>query len=62
MIVKKINPKANCTHLYDLTLLALQHSLRNEEERIYDIDIPDEDADKMKTVGKAREYVKSHAQ
>ena len=31
-----------------------------EEE--FGLDIPDEDADKMKTVGDALEYLKSHAQ
>ena len=41
-VVKRVDPRANCTHLYDLTLLALQHATRDEPERIYDIDIPDE--------------------
>jgi len=41
-IIKTANPKANCTHLYDLTLLAMAHSLREEYERIYDIELPDE--------------------
>lgn len=41
-IIKTANPKFNCTHLYDLTLLAMSHALRDEHERLYDIDVPDE--------------------
>ena len=36
------NPKSNCTHLYDLTVLAIHHATRAEAERLYDIVIPDE--------------------
>jgi len=42
-IAQSVNPKANCTHLYDLTVLAIHHALRREPVRQYDIAIPDED-------------------
>lgn len=38
----RVDPKANCTHLYDLSVLAIHHSLRGETERLYDVAIPDE--------------------
>lgn len=34
-------PRHNCTHLYDLAMLASAHALRDEAERRYDIAIPD---------------------
>ena len=34
-------PRSNCTHLYDLALLAVNHAKRNEVERIYDVEVPD---------------------
>lgn len=34
-------PRSNCTHLYDLALLAVNHAQRNEVERIYDVEVPD---------------------
>lgn len=34
-------PRNNCTHLYDLALLAINHAQRNELERIYDVEVPD---------------------
>jgi Protein of unknown function (DUF2889) len=37
-----LEPGHNCTHLYDLALLALAHSARPSRLRIYDICVPDE--------------------
>ncbi len=39
---KTVNPKSNCTHLYDLTVLAMHHALRADPVRQYDVVIPDE--------------------
>ena len=36
------NPTANCTHLYDLCLLAIAQAARGEGERVYDMRIDDE--------------------
>ncbi|MBK7521748.1 MAG: DUF2889 domain-containing protein [Gammaproteobacteria bacterium] len=36
-----IDPRANCTHLHDLALLAVGHALRAEPECRYEICIPD---------------------
>lgn len=41
-INREVNPRANCTHLYDLTVLAVAHCLRGETERLYDVAIDDE--------------------
>ena len=41
-IRRVLNPGRNCTHLYDLALLALAHCRRPEQHRIYDISVPDE--------------------
>jgi hypothetical protein len=35
------DPRANCTHLFDLTGLALAHAARGEATRQYDIVVPD---------------------
>lgn len=35
------DPRANCTHLFDLAALAVAHALRGTPERVYRIDIPD---------------------
>lgn len=37
-----LDPGQNCTHLYDLTLLALAHAGRDSKSRVYDITVPDE--------------------
>lgn len=37
-----LQPGQNCTHLYDLALLALAHSIRPVRLRVYDISVPDE--------------------
>lgn len=43
-LAERINPRANCTHWLDLTLLAIRHAARsNESVRQYDIEVPDED-------------------
>ena len=41
-ISRQVNPRANCTHLYDLTVLAIHHCQRGETLRQFDVSIPDE--------------------
>ena len=41
-ITKAVNPRANCTHLYDLSLLAIKHGLRGETYRQIDVEVSDE--------------------
>lgn len=41
-INRQVDPRANCTHLYDLSLLAISHCLRGETIRQYDISVDDE--------------------
>jgi hypothetical protein len=41
-INRDINPRDNCTHLYDLSVLAIQHCLRGNISRQYDISVDDE--------------------
>lgn len=38
----QVNPRANCTHLYDLSVLAIAHCARGNSVRQYDVVIPDE--------------------
>lgn len=42
-ITKRINPRLQCTHLFDLTVLAYAHIRRDEVQRVYDIELPDDD-------------------
>lgn len=43
-LIKRVNPRANCTHWLDLALLTLIHAARvNEPIREYSIAVPDED-------------------
>lgn len=35
------NPKSNCTHVHDLTILAMHHTLRAEKTVIYDVKVTD---------------------
>ena len=42
LINSTVNPKANCTHLYDLSVLAIAHAKRGEVTRQYDVEIEDE--------------------
>lgn len=44
-ILARINPRANCTHWYDLALLALAHATQGEPERIYDVEVVDQPQD-----------------
>ena len=44
-LLARSNPSANCTHLYDLSLLAIAQAARGAGERIYDIRIDDEDGE-----------------
>jgi hypothetical protein len=37
-----LQPGQNCTHLYDLALLAIAHAARTERQRLFDIAVPDE--------------------
>ena len=41
-ITRHVDPRANCTHLYDLTVLAIGHCLRGATDRCYDITVDDE--------------------
>ena len=41
-INKTINARVNCTHLYDLAMLALAHASRPYGTRVYDVVLPDE--------------------
>lgn len=41
-INKAINARKNCTHLYDLSMLALAHAARPYGIRVYDVVLPDE--------------------
>lgn len=44
-------PRSNCTHLYDLALLAMAHGQRPEGIRVYDVEVPDSlGADQAMTV------------
>tara|TARA_R110002049_G_scaffold108853_15_gene257437 strand:- start:5092 stop:5865 length:774 start_codon:yes stop_codon:yes gene_type:complete len=45
-IVASINPRANCTHWYDLALLALAHATQDEPVRIYDVEVVDQPPDR----------------
>lgn len=41
-IIEKLDLTSHCTHWLDLAILCISHSLRSENERIYEIAIPDE--------------------
>jgi hypothetical protein len=41
-ITTRVDPRANCTHLYDLTLLAIGHCQRGASTRQYDMEVDDE--------------------
>lgn len=41
-ITLAVDPRANCTHLYDLTLLAIAHCLRGNTSRQYDMEVDDQ--------------------
>ncbi len=41
-INKHGNPFGNCTHLYDLTILAIAHTQYDKVERQYDVEVDDE--------------------
>ncbi|WP_101757880.1 DUF2889 domain-containing protein [Oceanicoccus sp. KOV_DT_Chl] len=41
-IHRQVSINANCTHIYDLTLLAIAHCRRGNTERIYDVAVEDE--------------------
>jgi hypothetical protein len=40
-IVGQVNPRSNCTHLYDLALLAMAHPAWDVPERTYDVEFDD---------------------
>tara|TARA_R110002049_G_scaffold29343_5_gene99748 strand:- start:1589 stop:2365 length:777 start_codon:yes stop_codon:yes gene_type:complete len=44
-IVASVNPRSNCTHWYDLALLALVHATQAEAERMYDVEVVDQPPD-----------------
>lgn len=41
-LAEQVNPRANCTHWLDLALLAIRHAVRDEAQRQYDVQVPDE--------------------
>lgn len=43
-LVARLNPRAQCTHLFDLTVLAMAQALRGGE-RTYEVTVPDEHPD-----------------
>lgn len=44
-IVARVAPRSNCTHLYDLSLLALAHVSQAEPVRVYEIEVVDQEQD-----------------
>jgi len=44
-IVAAANPRSNCTHWYDLSLLSLAHASHSEPVRVYDVEVVDQPAD-----------------
>jgi len=44
-IVARVNPRSNCTHLYDLSLLAMAHAVQPDAVRVYDVEVDDQSAD-----------------
>lgn len=44
-ILAQARPRNNCTHWYDLSLLALAHATRSERVRVYDVEVVDQAAD-----------------
>ncbi|MGK0499082.1 MAG: hypothetical protein ACJAYG_000713 [Oceanicoccus sp.] len=41
-ITRQVSPKANCTHLFDLSMLAIAHCRRGEVVTTYDVTVTDE--------------------
>jgi len=41
-IVASVNPRSNCTHLYDLSLLAIAHTAHGDEVREYNVEVDDQ--------------------
>ena len=41
-INSQVNPFSNCTHLFDLSVLAIRHAGREDAERLYDVQVDDE--------------------
>lgn len=44
-IAAQVKPRNNCTHWYDLSLLALAHAAAREAVRVYDVEVVDQPAD-----------------
>jgi hypothetical protein len=44
-IIAQVKPRSNCTHWYDLSLLALAHVAQRERVRVYDVEVVDRPAD-----------------
>jgi len=40
-LMEHTDPKANCTHLFDLAALAVTHACASRARRVYDITVPD---------------------
>ncbi|MEZ5571102.1 MAG: hypothetical protein R3E64_03675 [Halioglobus sp.] len=43
-ILAQVKPRNNCTHWYDLSLLALAHATQREPVRVYDVEVDDQPA------------------
>ena len=44
-ISAQVKPRNNCTHWYDLSLLALAHAAQREPVRVYDVEVVDQPLD-----------------
>lgn len=44
-IIASVNPRSNCTHLYDLSLLAMAHVSHPDPVRVYDVEVVDQPTD-----------------
>lgn len=44
-LARRVDPRSNCTHLFDLTALAIQHAVRGNSVRTWDVIVPDDDSD-----------------
>lgn len=42
IINETVDPRANCTHIYDLAVLAIAHASRGATTRLYDVRVDDE--------------------
>lgn len=59
-IRQQVRPERNCTHLYDLAILAMAQASRPQRSRQYDVTVPDE-ADGVLTVEVSRDGILLHS-